>query len=39
MIRIKLSLNIALGIITELLYTAAIMLAAFLICAAFYFGK
>ena len=30
--QIKLSLNITLGIITELLYTLSIMLAAFFIC-------
>jgi len=37
--KIKILVNAALGITTEVLYTLAIMLAALLICAAFYFMK
>jgi len=35
--RLKPALNIIFGITTEILYVAAIMLAAFLICTAIYF--
>ena len=37
--RIKLPFNIVLGITTEIIYTFAIMLAAFLICLALSFIK
>jgi type IV secretory pathway VirB3-like protein len=37
--KIKIIVNAALGITTEILYILAMMLAALLICSAFYFMK